>query len=203
MVKSFDENERDRIRQKLLEKGRQLFEIYGLKKTSVDEITQAVGIAKGSFYNFFQSKEELFFEIFEEEEHFRETILSDAVKTGIGAENAIRQVLQQSLELVANSKILMKMYEPGVYEQLLRKLPPERLNRHQENDLQAGIEFVRHFQEKSNLKQSDPEIIIAFFRAIFMITFHKDEIGAEVYPAVIDLLVDVVAKGLVDNREHS
>lgn len=198
MVKSFDENERDLIRRKLLEKGWQLFEIYGLKKTTVDEITQATGIAKGSFYNFFQSKEELFFEIFEEEEHFREQMLADLITANLSAEEALRQVLKQSLELVASSKIFAKMYEAGVYEQLLRKLPPERLNRHQENDLQAGIEFVRHFQEKSNLKQSDPEIIIAFFRAIFMITFHKDEIGAEIYPRVIDLLVDVVAKGLVE-----
>lgn len=203
MAKSFNENERGIIRQKLLEKGWQLFEIYGLKKTTVDEITQATGIAKGSFYNFFQSKEELFFEIFEEEEHFREQMLADLITANLSAEEALRQVLKQSLELVASSKIFAKMYEPGVYEQLLRKLPPERLNRHQENDLQAGIEFVRHFQEKSNLKQSDPEIIIALFRAIFTVTFHKNEIGPDVYPAVIDLLVDVVAKGLVDNREHS
>jgi len=153
-----------------LEKGRQLFEIYGLKKTTVDEITQATGIAKGSFYNFFQSKEELFFEIFEEEERFREQMFVDMMSSAIDAETAVRETLKKSLRIVADSKLLRKMYEPGVYEQLLRKLPPERLNRHQENDLQAGIEFVRHFQEKSNLKQSDPEIIIAFFRAIFMIS---------------------------------
>jgi len=198
MVKSFDENERDLIRRKLLEKGRQIFEIYGLKKTTVDEITQAVGIAKGSFYNFFQSKEELFFEIFEEEEHFREQMLTDLLVSDLNAEEAIRRVLKESLEMVANSKIFAKMYEPGVYEQLLRKLPQGKMNRHQENDLQAGIEFVRHFQEKSNLRQLHPEIIIAFFRAIFTVTFHKEEIGPEVYPQVIDLLVDVVAKGLVE-----
>ena len=198
MTKSFDENERDLIRRKLLEKGRKLFEIYGLKKTSVDEITQAVGIAKGSFYNFFQSKEELFFEIFEEEEHFREQMLTDLVAADVSAGEAIRQVLKESLEMVANSKIFAKMYEPGVYEQLLRKLPPGKMNQHQENDLQAGIEFVRHFQKNSNLRQLNPDIIIAFFRAIFTVTFHKEEIGPEVYPAVIDLLVDVVAKGLVE-----
>jgi len=94
----------------------------------------------------------------------------DMMSSAIDAETAVRETLKKSLRIVADSKLLRKMYEPGVYEQLLRKLPPERLNRHQENDLQAGIEFVRHFQEKSNLKQSDPEIIIAFFRAIFMIS---------------------------------
>jgi len=198
MVKSFNDNERNLIRQKLLEKGRQLFEIYGLKKTTVDEITQVVGVAKGSFYNFFQSKEELFFEIFEEEERFREQMLTDLVATDVSAGEAIRRVLKESLEMVANSKIFVKMYEPGVYEQLLRKLPPDKMNRHQKNDLKAGLDFVRHFQKNSNLRQLNPEIVIAFFRGIFMITFHKDEIGAEVYPAVIDLLVDVVAKGLVE-----
>ncbi len=198
MTKSFNDNEKELIRQKLLEKGREFFEIYGLKKTTVDDITRAVGIAKGSFYNFFLSKEELFFEIFEEEEHFREKMLADLMVSNLDAEAALRQVLIKSFESVANSKIFIKMYEPGVHEQLLRKLPAEKMRHHQENDLQAGIDFVRHFQQNSNLRKLKPEVIIAFFRAIFTVTFHRNEIGPDVYTEVIDLLVDVVAKGLVE-----
>ena len=36
-----------------------------MKKTSVDQLTKAVGIAKGSFYKFFESKEMLFFAVLE------------------------------------------------------------------------------------------------------------------------------------------
>ena len=34
-----------------------------MKKTSVDQLTKAVGIAKGSFYKFYESKEMLFFAV--------------------------------------------------------------------------------------------------------------------------------------------
>ncbi|MEV1174059.1 helix-turn-helix domain-containing protein [Nonomuraea sp. NPDC049784] len=41
----------------------QLFATQGLKKTSLDELVAAPGIAKGSFYAFFDSKEELYKEV--------------------------------------------------------------------------------------------------------------------------------------------
>ena len=37
----------------------------GMKKTSVEQLTKAVGIAKGSFYKFYESKEVLFFAVLE------------------------------------------------------------------------------------------------------------------------------------------
>ncbi len=37
----------------------------GMKKTSVDQLTKAVGIAKGSFYKFYESKEMPFFAVLE------------------------------------------------------------------------------------------------------------------------------------------
>ena len=36
-----------------------------MKKTSVEQLTKAVGIAKGSFYKFYESKEMLFFTVLE------------------------------------------------------------------------------------------------------------------------------------------
>ena len=63
MPKAFAEHEKTIIRQQLHEKGQQLFALHGLKKTSVDDLVQAVGISKGAFYLFYASKEELLLEI--------------------------------------------------------------------------------------------------------------------------------------------
>ena len=68
MSRSFSDQEKNMIRTVLLEKGRELFARHGLKKTAVGELTAAAGIAQGSFYVFFNSKEELYFEILEMEE---------------------------------------------------------------------------------------------------------------------------------------
>ena len=37
-----------------------------MRKTSVEQLTEAVGISKGSFYKFFESKELLFFTVLED-----------------------------------------------------------------------------------------------------------------------------------------
>ena len=56
MPKGFTDSEKERISAAILREGRQLFSQYGLKKTSIGEITSAVGISQGAFYLFFGSK---------------------------------------------------------------------------------------------------------------------------------------------------
>lgn len=59
----FSDSEKEIIQQRLLTEGEQLFTKFGIKKVSVDEIVQATGIAKGSFYTFYDSKEHLYMDI--------------------------------------------------------------------------------------------------------------------------------------------
>jgi len=60
MPKIYSDAERERIRKELVKEAeRELFH-YGVKKSTVDEITGRCSLAKGSFYLFFHSKEELF-----------------------------------------------------------------------------------------------------------------------------------------------
>ena len=52
-----------RTRQRLLEGGRKAFAEYGVEATSVLEIVRAAGVSQPSFYNHFESKDELAREI--------------------------------------------------------------------------------------------------------------------------------------------
>ena len=63
----FDEDEKKRIRQELIETGRDLIRLHGPKKTNIEDITQPVGIAKSTFYRFFDSKTDLYIKIIERE----------------------------------------------------------------------------------------------------------------------------------------
>lgn len=47
--------------------GKDLFSSKGFKNTSVSEITKMAGMATGTFYNYYTSKDQLFMEIFLEE----------------------------------------------------------------------------------------------------------------------------------------
>lgn len=53
----FSEEEREQIRQQMLEAGFPLLKEYGMTHTSISKITEAAGIAVGTFYKFWKNKE--------------------------------------------------------------------------------------------------------------------------------------------------
>lgn len=62
MPNAFTEDETKRIRKELILAGIRLSKELGIQRMSVEKITAAVGIAKGSFYLFFGSKEDFILE---------------------------------------------------------------------------------------------------------------------------------------------
>lgn len=63
MARGFSKQEKENIKKSLQEACKQSWTQYGYKKTSVDELCRQVGISKGAFYLFFESKESLFCEV--------------------------------------------------------------------------------------------------------------------------------------------
>ena len=60
---AFTNYETEQLHKALLKETRRCAVTLGMKKTSVDQLTKAVGIAKGSFYKFYESKEMAFFAV--------------------------------------------------------------------------------------------------------------------------------------------
>lgn len=59
----FTEQEKEMIKEKLLLEGEKLFASAGLRKITIDNLSEAVGISHSAFYAFYESKEQLFMEI--------------------------------------------------------------------------------------------------------------------------------------------
>ena len=62
---AFTDEQNKQIRNDLIWEARRCGITIGMRKTSVERLTEAVGISKGSFYKFFDSKELLFFAVLE------------------------------------------------------------------------------------------------------------------------------------------
>ena len=60
--KGFTEDDKIELRQRLCAACEQSWATHGYKKTTVGELSKSIGIATGSFYLLFASKEELFYE---------------------------------------------------------------------------------------------------------------------------------------------
>ena len=63
MPKTFTDNEREYIKKRLTEEAQNCLKLYGIRKTTVDELVKRVNIPKGTFYLFFESKEALIYEV--------------------------------------------------------------------------------------------------------------------------------------------
>lgn len=63
MPKIYTAEEKDRIRESLRREACTCLAIYGVKKTTVDELVRRASIPKGTFYLFYKNKEELFFDV--------------------------------------------------------------------------------------------------------------------------------------------
>lgn len=63
MPKAFTEEERLKIKEKLMETALDLFHNKGTKSLSIAELTKRAGIAQGSFYHFWKDKDALIIEL--------------------------------------------------------------------------------------------------------------------------------------------
>jgi Transcriptional regulator len=201
MPKTFTEKEKEIIRNTLIQEGRELFSKYGLRKTSITELTKAAGIAQGTFYNFFDSKEELYFEIIEMEEYKSEQFLENILKSSNSSKESIKRIINGTYELFQNNPIIHRLYDSKDYELMVRKLSGEKLENHQKKDAVRVLNMIVGMQQKNELIDARPEVIAGLLRAVILLYFHQDEIGKEVYPEVIDLLANIVADGLVKENK--
>ncbi len=98
---------KDSKKQVIMEIATELFLKNGFERTSVEAITKKVGIAKGSFYTYFDSKEELLREIIAFTMSAIENELSMKVKKSSNPIGAIEEFLKINGEL-------SKKYIPGI-----------------------------------------------------------------------------------------
>lgn len=197
MARAFNQQEKEQIKAALMEKGRHLFSTYGLRKTNIKDLTGAVGISQGAFYLFFASKEELFFDILEEEENKLQQHFLQGLSRGGFTPDVFKELIRQSFQAIENNGILRHLYLHDDYRLLLRKLPPERINAHIQKDTTTLLPLIEEGQQQGFIINKNPEVIAGALRALFTLTLHRKEIGEEVYDETIQLLIDLVSDGLI------
>ncbi|QTH45361.1 TetR/AcrR family transcriptional regulator [Cohnella sp. LGH] len=197
MPRKFDTDEKSLIQQKLLEAGRSLFSRYGFKKTNVGELAKAAGIAAGTFYLFYRSKEELFFDLMEEEEQAIQQIMLRQLESTSKSKEAFRLFFKEGFRLMTENPILREVLLPEQFEAIVRKLPSDKLERNYATDVRKLEPLIRQWQAEGILRTDmNPELIVSMLRSIILLSLHKQTIGDAVYEATMDALITTVADGL-------
>ena len=201
MATAFTDKEKEVIRKKLQKAAKECLQRYGVRKTTVDQMVEMVDISKGSFYNFYSSKEMLFFTVLEE----YQIDIMNRLAEKLGQENQINA--NQFVQLLYNFyqdfrySFFFTIFKNHEMELLIRKLPKEVITTHQLLDDRMAEKIV----SRINIRESvSVEIVSALFRTIAMSILHIGEIGEKQFDAVLKLLIQGMVVQIIeeDNGER-
>ena len=196
MPVSFSDDERQTIQNSLLQKGKELFGRYGLRRTSISDLTKAAGIAQGSFYLFYESKEELYFDILErEEQHLAEVITNNLSQEKL-TRKGLKKSLQRSLDLICENAFIKTLVENDEYRHLIRKIPAEKMSDHLLAEYRLIGAVSRRFRKEGRLRKVRPEVLGGLLYALFLLNLDREDIGEGIFPEVMGLFIDALADAL-------
>ncbi len=200
MPRAWSEDQKQIVRQSLIDNGRKLFEKHGLQKTTVDDIVRAARISKGAFYLFYESKEELYFDILEiTERDFKEAAFGKLETPGMSRRETFRAFLRESIAFLTTVPIY-KQIDSGDLQYLVRKLPKKALDKHMRSDLEYFSQFLQPWIDKGWMRKVDPDALNGLFLSLVYFVVHRKDVGASSFEATGEILVDMISEYLVPDE---
>ena len=198
MATGFTEQEKIAIRQELKEYARECIKLYGAKRTTVDQLVEKVGISKGAFYKFFDTKELLCFEIAEgyHTEVYGEALKVFQTRMDLSEKDRMAEALLAACKLMEENSMMDMMENDMPY--ILRKLPTEIVRDHYHSD----DVHIKELIEASGISlKVSTEFASAVVRGLIIAVSHRMQIGEEYYDKVLELLIRGACDRLLEAKE--
>ena len=182
---AFTDEQNETIRKDLIREARRCGVTIGMRKTSVEQLTEAVGISKGSFYKFFDSKELLFFAVLEDihTEGYAAAQKTLQENESLPPADRAAAAILAACRWLAETKAFLFIENDADF--LLRRLPEEVKTAHYHDD----ETHIRALLEAGGLQpKGGMALAAATVRGLILTVSHQEQIGAR-YPQVLETLV--------------
>lgn len=188
-----------------MEVGLELFERYGLNKTSICDLTEAVGISKASFYDFFNSKGDFFMRIYEQERtkahlFYRKKYDNQPASVPVG--DLVGGYARDMRDILVQRPILNIMYEFKGLDLISEKQARESLLDYNRQMNEAMAEMIQGWMDKRGTFSISGRIIAEMLRSLNFLRWHDYAIGYDVYDEVIEQLTKAIV-GLLEASQLS
>ncbi len=178
--------------------GKELFEKRGFKDTGVSEIMKRAGMAAGTFYNYYSSKDMLFMEIYNEENAKLKRRILDSLDLKGDPNTVMREMIMKNQQGMEENPILREWYNRDVFQRLEQSFREANGLEHVDFLYDSFIEIVRGWQTEGKMRSDiDAEMVMAIFSALINIETHKGEIGLQFFPKVLEYLAEFTMAGLM------
>lgn len=180
--------------------GKKLFSSKGFKDTNVSDITKMVGIGVGTFYKCYSSKEELFLEIFLKENEKLKISIMESVDLGEHPMKMVKDIISKNLEGMKSNPILNEWYNRELFSKLEKEFYKlggiKSINEIMNS---STMDIIKFWKSEGKLRNDlDDDMILAIFNSIPFIDIHKEEIGIQYFPYILELLEEFIMKGITD-----
>lgn len=178
---------------------KELFINNGFKDTNISDITKKAGMAVGTFYNYYPSKEKLFMDIFlEENVKLKKDCMHD-LDLSQKPLDVIRQMMALNLDGMKKNPILKEWYNKYVFDKMEKIFSEENGIQSVDFLYDSFLEIVKQWQDEGKMRSDiDSNMIMRIFAAIINVDTHKEEIGLEYFPQILDHMTEFIIKGLTD-----
>lgn len=186
MPSIFTKEDKERIRTQLLAEGRQMMLERGIAKTNIDELAENAGIAKGTFYHFFSSKQDFILEIIHAYQDEKLTQLKRLAADKKGKLTYFEALKWYKTLYLPQENPLFQVSKKDL-DWIMTKIPSERLFR-PEVDVQTGklilsmIEGVR--------EDIDYRVLANFPKMAALAIENKEFMHQEVLEINFQLMID-------------
>ncbi len=197
MAIAFTDADRERIERALLGAAEELFAAQGLKKTSLDELVAPAGIAKGSFYAFFDSKEALYLEVMLRRAPRVAERVSAALGHPVDEENLVA-VMRAVADVLATDPLYRRLLaQPDELDTVTRRVGPEQIARVTPQLVTPLLAYLAAGQRDGVLVDDiEPETFVGVIRAVGLIVMHRDRF-APAYEQVLEATIRTLARGML------
>jgi AcrR family transcriptional regulator len=186
----------------ILNCGRKLFASKGFKDTNVIDITKMAGIAAGTFYIYYPSKDKLFMEIFLGENVKLKKNIIKSINLNNDPVSVMREMMLKNQKGMNSNPILREWYNREVFSRIEQNYRLENGLEYVDFLYDSFIKIVNKWQAEGKIRNDiDAEMIMAIFIALINIDTHKEEVGIQYFPQILDYLVEFTMKGLMDNSK--
>lgn len=198
MPKPFSAAQKETIREKLMEVGRTCFLRYGLKKTTIDDLVKPAGIAKASFYLFFDSKEALYLAIFLQEipEMMQRLMAASFDSTDDTREALILMMKGIAHEMENNELSRVILDDPSELQRFADSLDYEGIMQQVAGAYAPIVQAIVAAQARGEIIAGDPFQITYSLGLIKMLVINRERLPDELYKSMMDFAPQIIAAGL-------
>ena len=143
----------DRSRQRILESAEQVFAEHGFHAASIVKITEAAGLAQGTFYLYFASKQAVFEQVLMDLNHRVRTAMADGARGASNRIEAERGGFRGFFTFTAEHPALYRVIRQAEF------VAPELLARHYATIAEGYVEGLRAAMRAGEIAPADPEVV--------------------------------------------